>query len=75
MLKIIKEELEILRGKYLYLLLLFVLILRKTLFNRARDMNDFSSVDVNNSFAILATLIMLIILSTKYQYLKCHIPF
>ncbi len=70
MLKIIKEELEILRGKYLYLLLLFVLILRKTLFNRARDMNDFSSVDVNNSFAILATLIMLIILSTKYQYLK-----
>lgn len=70
MLKVIKNELKILKGNYLYLILLFILILRKTLFNRARDMKDFSAVDANNSFAILATLIMLAILITKYQYLK-----
>ena len=70
MLKVIKNELKILKGNYLYLILLFILILRKTLFNRARDMKDFSAVDANKSFAILATLIMLAILITKYQYLK-----
>lgn len=70
MLRIIINELRIIKGKYLYIFLLFILILRKTLFNRARDMDDFSSVDVNNSFAIIATLIMTAILIVKYQYIK-----
>lgn len=67
MIRIIRNELKILRGQGLYLFLILMTILRKTIFNRTRDMNDFAAVDANNSIAIVATLIMLGIVLTKYK--------
>ncbi|MDY3268266.1 MAG: O-antigen ligase family protein [Phocaeicola sp.] len=67
MIRILRNELKILRGQKLYLFLILMTILRKTIFNRTRDMNDFAAVDANNSIAIVATLIMLVIVLTKYK--------
>lgn len=56
--KIIKNEFKLLKGQHLLSFLILITILRKTLFNRARDMDAYNSVDANNSIAILATIIM-----------------
>ena len=47
---------------WLYTLILFIPILRKTVFNRQREMSDFATVDSNNIISIIVTLVMIIIL-------------
>lgn len=67
----IKEELGLLRSVgWWYLAILFVPILRKTVFNRARDMKDFDKVDGSASVAILFTIIALYVVVTKWQDIK-----
>lgn len=68
--KYIKAEIRPLKGQGLYLFLIIITILRKTLFNRARDMNAYASVDANNSIAIVATLIMLAIVASHFNRIK-----
>lgn len=71
--KYIKDELRPLRGQKLYLFLIIVTILRKTLFNRARAMDAYASVDANNFIAILATIIMLGIVLFQQTKIKREI--
>ena len=67
----IKEELRLLRGiGWWYLTILLVPILRKTMFNRARNMNEFDKVDGSASIAILFTVISLYVVVTKWQVIK-----
>ena len=67
----IKEELRLLRNiGWWYLAILFVPILRKTVFNRARDMKDFDKVDGSASIAILFTIIALYVVVTRWQDIK-----
>lgn len=68
--KYIKAEIKPLKGQKLYLLLIIATILRKTLFNRARDMDAYATVDANNSIAIVATLAMLAIVVGKLSGMK-----
>jgi len=68
--EIIKNEFKLLKGQHLLSLLILVTILRKTLFNRARDMDAYSSVDANNSIAILATIIMGVIVLRNLSKIK-----
>lgn len=71
MINSIKEELRLLMGVgWWYLVILFVPILRKTVFNRARDMKDFDKVDGSASVAILFTIIALYVVVTKWQDIK-----
>lgn len=71
MINSIKEELRLLMGVgWWYLVILFVPILRKTVFNRARDMKDFDKVDGSASIAILFTVIALYVVVTKWQDIK-----
>ena len=65
MLSDIKTELKPLKKQKLFLALMIVCILRKTLFNRARDMDAYSSVDASASVAILMTIILGALLLTK----------
>ena len=71
--KYIKDELRPLRGQKLYLFLIIVTILRKTLFNRARAMDAYASVDANNFIAILATIVMLGIVLFQQTKIKREI--
>lgn len=67
----IKEELRLLWGLgWWYLTILFVPILRKTVFNRARNMNEFDKVDGSASIAILFTMISLCVVFTNWQNIK-----
>lgn len=70
----IKDELRLLWGiGWWYLTILFVPILRKTVFNRTRDMNEFDTVDGSASIAILFTIIALYVVVTKWQGIKEYI--
>ena len=71
--KIIKAELRLLKSQKLYILLIIMTILRKTLLNRTRDMDAYAAVDSNNSIAILATIVMLGIVLTKQQRIRREI--
>lgn len=69
MYKYIKQE--ILQFKYLlpYLLLIIVPVLRKTIFNRARDMDAYNQVDGSAGVAIVFTLITLGLVVPKWKQL------
>lgn len=70
----IKEELRLLKSiGWWYLIILFVPILRKTVFNRARDMKDFDKVDGSASLAILFTVIALYVVVKKWQSIKEYV--
>ncbi len=73
MLSYIKSELRPLKKQKLFLALVIVCILRKTLFNRARDMDAYSSVDANASVAILMTMILGALMLTKMGKIKQEI--
>ena len=73
MLSYIKSELRPLKKHKLFLALVIVCILRKTLFNRARDMDAYSSVDANASVAILMTMILGALMLTKMGKIKQEI--
>lgn len=72
MFKYIKEEVRSLKGSWGYLLLVLIPILRKTVFNRARDMNDYNVVDGNASVAIVMVFITVFLLLTKQKELKLY---
>lgn len=70
----IKDELRLLGSLgWWYLAVLFIPILRKTVFNRIRDMNDFAVVDLNASIAILFTIIALYIVWSKWKELNYYL--
>lgn len=73
MLSYIKNELRPLKKQSLFLSLIVICILRKTLFNRARDMDAYSSVDASASVAILMTAILGALLFTKMGKIKREI--
>lgn len=73
MLSYIKSELRPLKKQRLFLSLIVICILRKTLFNRARDMDAYSSVDASASVAILMTAILGALLFTKMGKIKREI--
>lgn len=73
MLSYIKNELRPLKKQSLFLSLIVICILRKTLFNRARDMDAYSSVDASASVAILMTAILGALLFTKMGEIKREI--
>lgn len=73
MLSYIKNELRPLKKQSLFLSLIVICILRKTLFNRARDMDAYSSVDASASVAILMTVILGALLFTKMGKIKREI--
>lgn len=75
MLSDIKTELKPLKKQKLFLALMIVCILRKTLFNRARDMDAYSSVDASASVAILMTIILGALLLTKMGKIKQEIRY
>ena len=67
---VVKKELRILQGQKVLAFLILVTILRKTLFNRVRDMNAYSSVDANSSIAIFATIIMGVIVFQNWRKIR-----
>ena len=74
MLESIKEELNLLKGiGWWYLAILFVPILRKTVFNRARAMDAYDVVDGSASVAIVFTIITLYIVWTKWNDIKSYL--
>lgn len=69
----IKEELRLLRSLgWWYLAILFIPILRKTVFNRARNMKDFAVVDTSALLAIVFTVITLYVVWTKWEVIKIY---
>lgn len=61
------------KSVWLYTLLLLVPVIRKTFFNRQRDLGDFAAVDGNNIISIIVTTIIIIIILQHFNTIKNRI--
>lgn len=69
MYKYIEHEILQFKSLFSYILLIIIPILRKTIFNRARDMDAYNQVDGSASIAIVFTLLTLAIVVPKWKTL------